>query len=199
MTAMKKRASPPALWLGLQLILWLSVLACTLALIGIGSRSPPPAALVEVPFSGTAKIACLFLARSNLPLDFLWHAFFQASLSSNICFFSRFLSFVRFNFAFDVLCRMPKRINTRYTSTRSRALYSIGRRRDRRSFSGVVWGEVTMIEAERLLIAAALKDPANRRFALISDRYCEFLELRLRMVTDRFCAFEAPSMTLVYL
>ena len=63
----------------------------------------------------------------------------------------------------------------------------------------MVWGEATMIEAERLLFAAALKDPANRRFALISDRYCEFLELRLGMVADRFCGFEAPSMTSVYL
>ncbi|RRT42042.1 hypothetical protein B296_00057389, partial [Ensete ventricosum] len=39
-------------------------------------------------------------------------------------------------------------------------------------FSGlqVVWGEATMIEAERLLLAVALKDPDNQRFALISDR-----------------------------
>ncbi|RWW08918.1 hypothetical protein GW17_00027623, partial [Ensete ventricosum] len=34
----------------------------------------------------------------------------------------------------------------------------------------VVWGEATMIEAERLLLAVALKDPDNQRFALISDR-----------------------------
>lgn len=35
----------------------------------------------------------------------------------------------------------------------------------------VVWGESSMIEAERLLLATALEDPANQRFALISDRY----------------------------
>ncbi|RLN23208.1 uncharacterized protein C2845_PM07G19740 [Panicum miliaceum] len=33
----------------------------------------------------------------------------------------------------------------------------------------VVWGEATMVEAERLLFAAALQDPANQRFALLSD------------------------------
>lgn len=34
----------------------------------------------------------------------------------------------------------------------------------------VVWGEATMVEAERMLFAAALQDPANQRFVLLSDR-----------------------------
>ncbi|CAI0412969.1 unnamed protein product [Linum tenue] len=33
----------------------------------------------------------------------------------------------------------------------------------------VVWGEPTMIEAEKLLLEAALHDPANQRFVLLSD------------------------------
>ncbi|CAI0550884.1 unnamed protein product [Linum tenue] len=33
----------------------------------------------------------------------------------------------------------------------------------------VVWGESTMIEAEKLLLGAALHDPANQRFVLLSD------------------------------
>ncbi|XP_064982555.1 glycosyltransferase BC10-like isoform X2 [Musa acuminata AAA Group] len=149
MTAMKKRASPPTLWLGLQLILWLSVLACTLALIGIGSRSPSPAALVEVPFSGTPKIAFLFLARSNLPLDFLWHAFFQNAEEDKYSIYVHSEP----GFVFD------------RTTTRSPFFFG----RQIQDSIKVVWGEATMIEAERLLFAAALKDPANRRFALISD------------------------------
>ncbi|CAL9042473.1 unnamed protein product [Musa banksii] len=149
MTAMKKRASPPTLWLGLQLILWLSVLACTLALIGIGSRSPSPAALVEVPFSGTPKIAFLFLARSNLPLDFLWHAFFQNAEEDKYSIYIHSEP----GFVFD------------RTTTRSPFFFG----RQIQDSIKVVWGEATMIEAERLLFAAALKDPANRRFALISD------------------------------
>lgn len=31
-----------------------------------------------------------------------------------------------------------------------------------------------MIEAERLLLAAALEDPANQRFVLLSDRFVLF-------------------------
>lgn len=34
----------------------------------------------------------------------------------------------------------------------------------------VAWGESSMIEAERLLLATALQDPANQRFVLLSDR-----------------------------
>lgn len=33
----------------------------------------------------------------------------------------------------------------------------------------VVWGESSMIEAERLLFEEALYDPANQRFVLLSD------------------------------
>jgi hypothetical protein len=34
----------------------------------------------------------------------------------------------------------------------------------------VVWGESSMIEAERLLLASALEDHSNQRFVLLSDR-----------------------------
>ncbi|KAA8524725.1 hypothetical protein F0562_011148 [Nyssa sinensis] len=37
------------------------------------------------------------------------------------------------------------------------------------SFFKVAWGESSMIEAERLLLEAALDDPANQRFVLLSD------------------------------
>nr|DAD20416.1 TPA_asm: hypothetical protein HUJ06_021879 [Nelumbo nucifera] len=33
----------------------------------------------------------------------------------------------------------------------------------------VMWGESSMIEAEKLLLGAALEDPANQRFVLLSD------------------------------
>ncbi|URE31422.1 Core-2/I-Branching enzyme [Musa troglodytarum] len=128
MTAMKKRASPPTLWLGLQLILWLSVLACTLALIGIGSRSPSPAALVE-----------------NAEED-KYSIYIHSEPS----------------FVFD------------RTTTRSPFFFG----RQLQNSIKVVWGEATMIEAERLLIAAALNDPASRRFALISDSFLDKREGR---------------------
>lgn len=34
----------------------------------------------------------------------------------------------------------------------------------------MLWGESSMIQAERLLLDAALEDPANQRFVLLSDR-----------------------------
>lgn len=42
----------------------------------------------------------------------------------------------------------------------------------------VVWGEVSMIEAEKLLLSTALNDPSNQRFILLSDRsYTDFLPI----------------------
>ena len=35
----------------------------------------------------------------------------------------------------------------------------------------MAWGEPTMVQAEKMLFAAALEDPANQRFVLLSDRY----------------------------
>uniref|UniRef100_M8C5A0 Core-2/I-branching beta-1,6-N-acetylglucosaminyltransferase family protein n=1 Tax=Aegilops tauschii TaxID=37682 RepID=M8C5A0_AEGTA len=35
--------------------------------------------------------------------------------------------------------------------------------------SRVAWGEPTMVQAEKMLFAAALEDPANQRFVLLSD------------------------------
>ncbi|KAG6493559.1 hypothetical protein ZIOFF_048551 [Zingiber officinale] len=162
---MKKRASPLSasspssvvfsrgrLWLGLQLIIWLSVLACSLALIRIAARSPSLDAAVgeETPLSGgTPKIAFLFLSRSHLPLDFVWHAFFQNAEEEKYSIYVHSEP----GFVFD------------RTTTRSPFFFG----RQIPDSIKVIWGESTMIEAERLLLAAALKDPANQRFAFISD------------------------------
>lgn len=37
----------------------------------------------EEAFEGAPKVAFLFLARANLPLDFIWHAFFQNAEEGN--------------------------------------------------------------------------------------------------------------------
>lgn len=34
----------------------------------------------------------------------------------------------------------------------------------------VVWGKISMVDAERRLLANALKDPDNQHFVLLSDR-----------------------------
>lgn len=83
----KKRVSSPnslqnQLWILFRLVISLSVIACVLALLKIQSQtiSPLPAAAAvrsEEEFVGNPKVAFLFLARAGLPLDFIWHAFFQ--------------------------------------------------------------------------------------------------------------------------
>ncbi|KAG1368155.1 putative glycosyltransferase BC10 [Cocos nucifera] len=163
---MKKRLPPsssPSLrqhfWLGLQLVLSLSVLVSVLALLRISSQSQPAASAFSSSgrsssVEGTPKIAFLFLARSNLPLDFLWHAFFQNAEKRNYSIYVHSEP----GFVFDE------------STTRSPFFYG---RQLNRSVK-VDWGESSMVEAERLLLAAALEDPANQRFVLISDRYLVF-------------------------
>ena len=34
----------------------------------------------------------------------------------------------------------------------------------------VVWGRISMIDAERRLLTSALRDPENQQFVLLSDR-----------------------------
>ena len=34
----------------------------------------------------------------------------------------------------------------------------------------VVWGRISMVDAERRLLANALRDPTNQQFVLLSDR-----------------------------
>ncbi|KAG1347113.1 glycosyltransferase BC10 [Cocos nucifera] len=157
---MKKRLPPSSspsirqhFWLGLQLVLSLSVLVCVLALLRLNSQSQSStdafSPLRRPSFSGPPKIAFLFLARSNLPLDFLWHAFFQNADEEKYSIYIHSEP----GFVFDE------------STTRSPFFYG----HQLKNSVKVVWGESSMIEAERLLLAAALDDPANQRFALISD------------------------------
>lgn len=100
-------------------------------------------------FHGPAKIAFLFLARRELPLDFLWGSFFEIADVEN---FSIYIHSAP-GFVFDEL------------TTRSKFFYG----RQLSNSIQVAWGESSMIAAERLLLEAALEDPANQRFVLLSD------------------------------
>lgn len=137
-----------------QLVVSLSVIACVLALLKIQSQAiSPPAPVVvfrsEEAFDGSPKVAFLFLARANLPLDFIWHAFFQNAEEGN---FSIYIH-SKPGFVFD--------------ETTTRSHYFFGRQIERSV--QVAWGEASMIEAERNLLGTALEDPANQRFVLLSE------------------------------
>ncbi|KQK09316.1 uncharacterized protein LOC100841428 isoform X2 [Brachypodium distachyon] len=107
----------------------------------------PPTSLP--PSAGPGKVAFLFLARAGLPLDFLWDAFFRNGDEG------KFSVYVHSSpgFVFD------------RTTTGSPYFYG----RQLAKSVKVDWGEPTMVEAEKMLFAAALEDPANQRFVLLSD------------------------------
>ncbi|CAN6546728.1 unnamed protein product [Malus baccata var. baccata] len=167
MTMMTMKKSPPiparlVIRLSWKLVIVLSVALCVWALFRLHSQpdliSSSPSSLVVArsrisrhgrSFTGTPKIAFLFLARRSLPLDFLWGSFFENAEAPN---FSIYIHSAP-GFLFDE------------STTRSHFFYG----RQLTNSIQVGWGESSMIEAERLLFATALGDPANQRFILLSD------------------------------
>ncbi|KAJ1284922.1 hypothetical protein BS78_03G242400 [Paspalum vaginatum] len=126
----------------LSFLLLFAALFRTQPLLGAAPAAPPPAA-------GPAKVAFLFLVRAGVPLDFLWDAFFRNGDDG------RFSAYVHSAPGFQL------------DRTTTGSPYFYGRQLARSV--KVVWGEATMVEAERMLFAAALQDPANQRFVLLSD------------------------------
>lgn len=83
------------------------VVLVTLALFTLNSNSSSTIRRISnVVFDGPPKIAFLFLVRQNIPLDFLWGAFFQVPSISSASFFYYFVIFFDdFNFE-SFFCRM---------------------------------------------------------------------------------------------
>ncbi|KAJ6376915.1 hypothetical protein OIU76_025964 [Salix suchowensis] len=162
----KKSSLPPILlqqsrrrviWSGWKLVIILSMGLCVFALFRL-HLSPPPETLLsrrrssfsrEVVFSGPPKVAYLFLVRRGLPLDFLWGSFFENADTGN----------------FSIYVHSEPGFQFDESTTRSHFFYD----RQLKNSIQVIWGESSMIEAERLLLDAALEDPANQRFVLLSD------------------------------
>ncbi|KAL1818120.1 hypothetical protein DCAR_0522646 [Daucus carota subsp. sativus] len=93
--------------------------------------------------SKNPKIAFMFLIPDALPFEKLWDEFFQGHED---------------RFSVYVHASKGKPVHT------SRFFLD----RDIRS-EKVVWGRISMIDAERRLLANALKDPDNQHFVLLSD------------------------------
>ncbi|KAJ7966069.1 Core-2/I-branching beta-1,6-N-acetylglucosaminyltransferase family protein [Quillaja saponaria] len=93
--------------------------------------------------SKNPKIAFLFLTPGSLPFEKLWHKFFQGHED-------RFSVYVH-----------ASRGKPAHASP-----YFVGR--DIRS-EKVVWGKISMVDAEKRLLANALRDPNNEHFVLLSD------------------------------
>ncbi|KAF8409600.1 hypothetical protein HHK36_005678 [Tetracentron sinense] len=144
-------------WFGSKFVISISIVLCVFTLLRLHSQSklqPSIAAsrrsrILDDHFDGPPKIAFLFLARRNLPLDFLWGSFFE---NADVANFSIYVHSEP-GFVFDEF------------TTRSPFFYG----RQMSKSIQVLWGESSMIEAERLLLGTALEDPANQRFVLLSD------------------------------
>ncbi|CAB4304634.1 unnamed protein product [Prunus armeniaca] len=139
------------------LIIIVSIFLCLLAFLRVlHSQSKLPSSFFksrrshafihEDQFKGLPKVAFLFLVRQDLPLDFLWDTFFK---NGDVAKFSIYIHSEP-GFAFDE------------STTRSAFFYG----RQLNNSIQVVWGESSMIEAERLLLEEALYDPANQIFVL---------------------------------
>ncbi|CAL0317286.1 unnamed protein product [Lupinus luteus] len=94
------------------------------------------------------KIAFLFIARNRLPLEMVWDAFFRGGNN-------KFSIFVH------------SRPGFLFNNATTKSKYFLNRQVN--DSIQVDWGEASMIEAERILVRHALRDPLNDRFVFLSD------------------------------
>nr|AFK47927.1 unknown [Lotus japonicus] len=95
------------------------------------------------PVSQNPKIAFMFLTPGSLPFEKLWDKFFQGHEG-------------KFSVYVHASKTKPVHVSRYFVN------------RDIRS-SQVVWGKISMIDAERRLLANALQDLDNQQFVLLSD------------------------------
>ncbi|KAJ8751072.1 hypothetical protein K2173_016253 [Erythroxylum novogranatense] len=90
-----------------------------------------------------AKIAFMFLTPGSLPFEKLWEKFFHGHEG-------------RFSVYVHASKEKPVHVSRYFIN------------RDIRS-DQVIWGKISMVDAERRLLASALQDPENQHFVLLSD------------------------------
>ncbi|XP_010277197.1 PREDICTED: uncharacterized protein LOC104611714 [Nelumbo nucifera] len=93
--------------------------------------------------SRNPKIAFMFLTPGTLPFEKLWDMFFRGHEG-------------RFSIYVHASREKPVHVSRYFVD------------RDIRS-EKVVWGKISMVDAERRLLANALRDPDNQHFVLLSD------------------------------
>lgn len=93
--------------------------------------------------SQNSKIAFMFLSLGSLPFEKLWDRFFYGHEG-------------RFSVYVHASKEKPVHVSRYFIN------------RDIRS-DQVVWGKISMVDAERRLLASALQDPDNQHFVLLSD------------------------------
>ncbi|XP_059658387.1 glycosyltransferase BC10-like [Cornus florida] len=99
----------------------------------------------EYPYNRTPKVAFMFLTRGTLPLAPLWEKFFKGH---------------------EGLFSIYLHTSPQFTTKPSESSVFYKRRIPSKA---VQWGRMTMIDAERRLLANALLDFSNERFVLLSE------------------------------
>ncbi|CAI7883610.1 unnamed protein product, partial [Closterium sp. NIES-54] len=94
------------------------------------------------------KIAFLFIVRGALPLAPVWERFFKGHQGR----YSVHVHVSTPNFTLDDVVHSPSFKGTQVPGVR------------------ISWGGPNLIRAEKRLLAAALEDPGNQRFVLVSDK-----------------------------
>ncbi|CAH1414069.1 unnamed protein product [Lactuca virosa] len=103
--------------------------------------------VAEYPFDRTPKVAFMFLTRGSVLLSPLWEMFFKG-----------------YNGLFNIYVHTSGSPSN-WTEPEVHSVFH-GRRIPSKDFE---WGKVSMIEAERRLLANALLDFSNQRFVLLSE------------------------------
>ncbi|KAI4379666.1 hypothetical protein MLD38_005935 [Melastoma candidum] len=89
------------------------------------------------------KISFLFMCAGSLPFEKLWDRFFRGHEG-------------RFSVYIHTSSEKPAHVSSYFMDREVRSTM-------------VVWGQISMVDAEKRLLAAALKDSENQHFVLLSD------------------------------
>nr|XP_043639097.1 glycosyltransferase BC10-like [Erigeron canadensis] len=108
-------------------------------------KSAMKIATMSVPNTAPYKVAFMFLTSGPLPLSPLWELFFKGHES---------------------LYSIYIHPHPSYNDTFPKDSIFYGRRI---TSQPVYWGDISMVDAERRLLANALLDPSNQRFVLLSE------------------------------
>ncbi|KAG6554932.1 hypothetical protein Mapa_003516 [Marchantia paleacea] len=153
-TALRKRFHGHPVWrwrIGVLLVMGTLALLTMTKLQGVltPTHESEFIALPDQVPSAKPKLAFLYLARNQMPLDILWAHFFKGAEEHE----------------YNVYIHARPGVVYNRKTTDCKAFYN----RQIKNSVSVEWGAASMVEAERLLLSTALEDPLNERFVLLSD------------------------------
>jgi hypothetical protein len=145
-----------------------------------GSQAPPP--LPAIP-----KVALLFLIKTTLPTEPVWRLFFDSAAAAASKLTSSG-SQAGWELLFSVYVHPAAEHSLPSDS------WFAGREVSGRQ--ATVWGNHSLVDAERALLRAALRDPLNQRFALLSGAQAGPAAMRSLLPACPVTSCPRPCLTL---